>query len=89
MHRPFQRFKQILNFFITRAEAEVHGDGGDNKSLFGLRMPTGREAAAKQSVDGTFERAAGAAGFFLHKVSDIVVESESGSHIMMLLGKAS
>lgn len=89
MHRPFERFKQILNLFITRTETEVHGNGGDNKSLFGLWMPTSREAAAEQIVDGALERAAGAAGFFLHKASNIVVESESGSHIMMLSGKTS
>jgi hypothetical protein len=89
MHRPFQRFNQILNFLIARPQTEVHRDRSDHEPLSGLRIAAGSQTPAQQIVHRTLERVAGASDLLLHKAGDIVVDGKSGAHIMMLEYEAS
>jgi hypothetical protein len=89
MHRTFQGFNQVLNLLIARSQARIQCDWGDLKSFSGLRIAAGGQAPAEQSVHRAFEGFAGAPLLQLHEHGNIVVNGQSGSHIMMLLLKAS
>ena len=55
-----------------------------------FRMPVAAsQPKAQQSVDGPLEGFPGPPGLFFDKDSQIVVNSEGGSHIMMFVMKAS
>ena len=63
---------------------QAHRNWRNNERLSGLRIAAGRQAPAQQVVHGAFERVAGAPDLFLDETGDVVVDGESGSHIMML-----
>lgn len=89
MRRTFHRFNQILNLLIARSQARIQCDWGDLKSFSGLRIAAGGQAPAQQSIHRAFERFAGAPLLQLHEPGNVVVDGQSGPHIMMLLLKAS
>jgi len=84
MHRAFQRFNQILDLLVARTQACVHCDRGYPKSLLGLRIAAGGQASAQQSVHSAFEGFARTPLLLLHEPGNVVVNGQSGSHIMML-----
>ena len=89
MHRTFQRFNQVFNLLIARTQAGIHGDRCNDKWLFWLKAAASIQSAAQQPVDRPFEGVTRAPDFLLDKHGDVVVDGESGSHIMMLSLKAS
>jgi len=84
MHWPFQCFNQVFHLRIARSKAGIHGDGGDDKRLFRLRITARIQAAKKQAVHRPFEGSAGAPLLLLDEHGEVVVDGESGPHIMML-----
>lgn len=89
MIRPFNCFEKVGDAVVAQPGRETHLVGRHHKPLSGLRITAGSQAPAEQVVHGALERVAGAAHLFPHKASNIVVEGEGGSHIMMLDKKAS
>ena len=84
MQRTFPRFNQVFNFRIARTQAGAHGDRRNDKWLFRLQVAAGIQPAAQQPVDRPLEGVAGTPLLLLHEHGDVVVNGESGSHIMML-----
>jgi hypothetical protein len=85
----FQFLQERLDIVVILPGAQAHEKRLHHKRLRGLRIAAGSQALAEQSIDGALERAAGAAYLFLDQAGDVVVEGEGGSHIMMLILKAS
>ena len=80
MIRSFQVFQQFFHFFkgrqtqIQRFDAEWFAGG-----LLG-----GCQAEPKKAIHDLLQRFAGAADFFVEQARYIIIESESGSHILIL-----
>jgi len=89
MVQPFERFNEILDLLVAGPEAGIQRDWRNRESLSGLRIPAGNQPLPQQPVDGALEGVSRAADFLLNELGDIVVDGESGSHIMMLIVKAS
>lgn len=84
MQRSFQRFDQLFDVLVPASQSRAERNRCDDKPPFLLRFSGGREAEAQEMVDGAFEGIAGAFGFILNQAGDVVIESESSTHIMML-----
>jgi len=80
MVRTFQKFEQLFDLF-KRGEPQVSWFHYKRLARRGLR----REPKPQKVVHYLLEGFAGLAGFFFQQGSYIVVEGESGSHIMMLV----
>ena len=84
MHRPFQGFYQILNLLIACSQARVHGDWGDYEGLQSRFLHRVDQAEVEQTIDRPLEGVARAPLLLLDEHGNVVVNSESLSHIMML-----
>lgn len=89
MHWPFQLIEKSCSAVIAKARPQPQRKRSYYEWLFRVVVMISRQALAQQTVDGAFERLSGTARLFLHQPGHIVVESESGAHIMMLGRKAS
>jgi len=84
MVRTFQKFEQLFDLF-KRGEPQVSWFHYKRLARRGLR----REPKPQKAVHHLLEGFAGLAGFFFQQTGYVVVEGQSGSHIMMLLRSAS
>ena len=89
MIRPFNCFEKVGDAVVAQPGREAHLAGLYHKALSGLRIAAGNQALAEQSIHRPLEGAAGAPLLLLDEHGNVVVDSESGSHIMMLGWKAS
>jgi len=87
--RPFNCFEQVGDAVVAQPGREAHLAGRYHKALSGLRIVAGDKALAEQSVHCALEGVARAPLLLLHEHGNVVVDGESGSHIMMLHCKAS
>jgi len=86
MVRPFKLFQKLRNFIaVPNAQRERCHHKRLGISLF-LRIT---QTALQQAVHRPFEGSARAPSFLLDECGNVVVDGESGSHIMMLGWKAS
>ena len=86
MVRPFQLLQKLGDFVaISDSQWERRHDKRLGDSFF-LSVP---QAETEQPVDGALEGVAGAPLLLLDEHGEVVVDGESGPHIMMLGRKAS
>lgn len=83
MHRAFQRFDQILDLVVAQSFPQSERQRCHNEWLARFSIAV-RQALAQKIVHGGLEGAAGAAQLLPNQSGYVVVEGESGSHIMML-----
>jgi hypothetical protein len=80
MIRAFEIFEQFFNLFEVR-ESQLHRL---HDKRFPDRLRCGRQAQPQKAIYQLLERFPGLAGLSIQQLRDIFIESESGSHIMML-----
>ena len=85
----FNCFEKVGDAVIAQPRREAHLAWRYHKVLSGLRIAAGNQALAEQSVDRPLEGSAGTSLLLLDEHSEVVVDGESGPHIMMLSKKAS
>ena len=81
MIRTFQIFEQLLDLFEVR-QSQLHGP---HDKRFSDRLPRGRQAQPQKAIYRLFEGFAGLADFLVQQRRHVVIECESGPHIMMLV----
>ena len=84
MIRPFNRFEKVGDAVVAQPGREAHLAGRYYKALSGLGIAAGDQALAEQSIHCALEGFARAPLLLLHEHGDVVVDGQSGSHIMML-----
>jgi hypothetical protein len=89
MRRTFVRLDHVLNLLEASSQSRVQGNGRNDKTLLRLGLAVGDKPLAEQLVHGSLEGFAGAPNLFLDLPRYIVVNGESGPHIMMLSSKTS
>ena len=82
MHRAFQRLNKIFDLVVAQPFPQSKRKGCHNEWL--ALSITVRQPLAEKTVHGALEGAAGAAQLLPNQSGYVVVEGESGSHIMML-----
>ena len=84
MCRAFQNVEQFPNIVVAEAVGQTELARSDAEGL-SRRALCGHQSETKEVVDHFFERSAGSPAFLVEKAGDVVIERQSGSHIMMLL----
>jgi len=86
---PIQFIKQFGDTIVTQPRWQAHRARGNLKGLISRFLPRVHQAEAKQPVNRPFEGVACAPLLLLHQPGNVVVNGQSGPHIMMLGRKAS
>lgn len=81
MVRPFEFFQKLGDLV---AVPYPKGKGRHDKGLGASFLSRVHQAEAEQPIDGGLEGFAGAPLLLLHKPGNIIVDGQSGAHIMML-----
>ena len=89
MIRPFNCIEEVGDAVVAQPGREAHLAGLYYKALSGLRIAAGDQALAEQSIHGALEGVARVPLLLLDEDGNVVVDGQSGSHIMMLSKKAS
>jgi hypothetical protein len=85
----FQLLQERLDIVIVLPGSHSGKQRLHDKGLrFSPSVATG-QTKAQQPIDRSFERIPGALGLMFQEDGNVVVDGECGSHIMMLLLKAS
>jgi hypothetical protein len=87
--RPFNSIEKVGDAVVAQPWRKTHLAGLYYKTLPGLRIAAGNQATPEQAVHRSLEGVTRAPLLLLHKHGNVVVDSESGSHIMMFSLKAS
>ncbi len=89
MIRSFNHVKEFLNAARGpfRGERSIKGTHFEGLGLRGCGCLM--ESSSQEAVNGLLEWFAGASNLFLQQSRYIVIDGESGSHIMMLASEAS
>jgi hypothetical protein len=85
MIRAFQILDQFLNLFELR-QSQSHRL---HHKRLSDRVLRGRQAQPQEAIYDLLEWFPRLAGFFIQQAGNVIIESKSRSHIMMLLPKAS
>jgi len=83
MIRPFDRLNEVVDRFVASSQPRTKRQRRHHETL-GRFSITLRQTLAEKIVHGGLEGAAGAAQLLPNQSGYVVVEGESGSHIMML-----
>jgi len=83
MIRPFDRLNQVFDCLVAGSQPGADRQGCHNEWLAPFSIAV-RQTLAEKIVHGGFEGGAGAAQLLPYQSGYVVVEGESGSHIMML-----
>ena len=87
MVRPFQKLDQFFDLIEALSRRRLQVPRFNFERFPGWLL--GGQAEAQEIIDRLLERASRAPELFLEQLRDIIIESKRGSHIMMLLCKAS
>lgn len=82
MVRPLQELDQFLNLIEALSGRGLQVPRLDFEGLSGWLL--GRQAEAQKMIDHLLERTSRTPLFFLEQFGHIVVQGQSGSHILML-----
>ena len=86
-------FKDVFDFGFSPLLPLLRGEAGvkglDDEGLAGGGFGGVEEAGAEGAVDGLLHGLVGAAVLHFEESHYVVVEGESGTHVMMLAGEAS
>ena len=89
MLRPIEFFEHGSDVVVTAARREPQRARLDLKPTSWLRLARLSQPQAEQTIDNHLEGLAAATHFLFQEGGNIIVDSESRSHIMMLSLKAS
>lgn len=89
MHRPFERFDQLIDVLVARSQTGVQRHGLYNKLLPGQRLSSRMKPLSKQVIHCALERVAGTANLLPDLLGNILVNRKGRPHIMMLYRDAS
>ena len=83
MHRPFEQFDHFLHVVEVVSLRKTEIDGSYHEG-FALCFGRGAQPQAKKMIYGFFEGFPRAPGLLTQLPGDVLIESKSSSHIMML-----